>query len=135
MRGREVTIIEDFSIDIIDRANADTIQKEKLFFINLGGYKENEFEEYHYKILSACTDKGEAVRRSKQTTFYKHTGFKGAESHVDEKYGIDVDDIFEISDILSPALKQKFSVVLTPSDDMQNDEIHCGYIMLEKLAR
>jgi hypothetical protein len=26
----------------------------QLFFINLGGYKENEFEEYHYKMLAVA---------------------------------------------------------------------------------
>ena len=71
-------------------------QKTRLFFINLGGYKENEFEEYHYKMLTACEDKSVAIQAAKQTAFYKHTGFKGATSHIDDKYGVDVDDILRL---------------------------------------
>ncbi len=43
-------------------------RKTKLFFINLGGYKENEFEEYHYKMMLLLQrDKVEAIRKSKRT--------------------------------------------------------------------
>jgi hypothetical protein len=35
--------------------NTDTSSPEQLFFINLGGYKENEFEEYHYKMITVAT--------------------------------------------------------------------------------
>jgi hypothetical protein len=38
-----------------------------LFFINLGGYKENEFEEYHY---AGCSHKlALATKKSKATAF------------------------------------------------------------------
>jgi hypothetical protein len=42
---REVTIVDNFSIEIVAKKTVSN----NLFFINLGGYKENEFEEYHYK--------------------------------------------------------------------------------------
>jgi hypothetical protein len=42
---REVTIVDNFSIEIVAKKRFQII----CFFINLGGYKENEFEEYHYK--------------------------------------------------------------------------------------
>ena len=106
---------------------------EKLFFINLGGYKENEFEEFHYKMLAVAGDKGVAIQQAKQTVFYKHTGFKGAESHVDDRYGIDVDDVYEISDILSISVKEQYAIKLSKQLSIQEDELHLGYFKLDKL--
>ncbi len=105
----------------------------KLFFINLGGYKPGEFEEYHYKMLVAATGKGMAIQQAKQTAFYKHTGFKGATSHIDDKYGIDVDDVDEINDILPAHLKEKYAILLSPAEHTHTDEMVLGYTMLDKL--
>lgn len=104
-----------------------------LFFLNLGGYKPNELEEYHYKMLVAAPNKGVAVQRAKQTAFYKHTGFKGATSHIDDKYGVDVDDIYAIQDILHPFLKLQYRIMLSPAPDEKEDEIHLGYFILHNL--
>jgi hypothetical protein len=132
---RVVTKVGNYNIEIAEKATAPkATTAAKLFFINLGGYKPNEFDEFHYKMIVACADKGEAIRQAKQTAFYQHIGFKGATSHVDDKYGVDVDDLYEITDILSPQLKEKYSIVLTASDPVQKeDEIHLGYFKLDKL--
>ena len=45
-----VTQIDGHSITVVSKEEK-LEQEDKLFFINLGGYKENEFEEYHYKVL------------------------------------------------------------------------------------
>ena len=129
---QKVTYVDGFSIEIVDR-NEKINNTEKLFFINLGGYKENEFEEYHYKVLAVANTKAEAIKKSKQTTFYKHCGFKGATSHIDDKFGIDVDDINEIEDILSEAFKSKFQVKITKSSSEVEDEKHIGYLKLDKI--
>jgi len=63
-------------------------------------------------MIVAAGDKGEAVKQAKNTAFYKHTGFKGADSHIDKKYGVDVDDFFEIADI-SP--QQSFLFTYMPT--------------------
>ena len=47
---REVTIVDNHKIEIVAKENA-VANSTQLYFINLGGYKENEFEEYHYKIV------------------------------------------------------------------------------------
>jgi hypothetical protein len=130
---REVQSVDDYKIGIVKREEKESAQKEKLFFINLGGYKQNEFEEFHYKILIVATDKGAAVQRSKQTLFYKHTGFDGAPSHIDDKYGIDVDDIYEIEDILSPSLKEKYTIQITPAGNASEDELHLGYLKIDRI--
>jgi hypothetical protein len=85
--------------------------------------------------VTAATDKGEAIRRSKQTAFYKHCGFKGAESHIDDKYGIDVDDLYEIEDILPEEIKNKYGISLSYVDDAIPDELHIGYIKIDKLLQ
>ncbi len=135
---REVTAVDGFTITAIEKmgdAPINTLDTNgpKLFFINLGGYKQNEFEEYHYKMLTVAGNKGEAIQKAKQTAFYKHTGFKTAESHIDDKYGVDVDDIYAIEDILPEAVKQRYNLVLTPNADAATDEMHLGYFILSKL--
>ena len=132
---RQVSVVDDYAVAINTKVYMEAVsENKKLFFINLGGYKENEFEEYHYKIITAATDKGEAIRKSKQTAFYKHVGFKGAESHIDDKYGIDVDDLHAIEDILPGEIKDKYSITLLQSNN-DPDELHIGYLKIEKLLQ
>lgn len=131
---REIKVVDDFAVTIIDKTStAHSSPNNKLFFINLGGYKENEFEEYHYKIVTVAKDKGEATRKSKQTAFYKHVGFKGAESHIDDKYGIDVDDLYQVEDILPCEAKEKYSISLAFDENTKPDELHIGYLKMDKL--
>jgi hypothetical protein len=129
---REVTHVDGYAVRVRSRADS-AASTHKLYFINLGGYKPGEFEEYHYKTIIAGPDKGAAVRRSKETTFYKHIGFKGAESHIDDKYGIDVDDAHEIADILPTDTKGTFSLEVMPATSGVEDDLHIGYVQLAKL--
>ena len=133
---REVKNVNPFAVEISERQQLPIDgngTKQKLFFINLGGYKQNEFEEYHYKMLVAAEDKSVAIRLAMGTAFYKHTGFKGASAHVDDKYGVDVDDVYEIEDILSSNIKEKYKISLTPIDNVVEDELNIGYFKLDKL--
>ncbi len=132
---REVNYVDGYTVQVYRKEGASSIMQPKtnIFFINLGGYKENEFEEFHYKMLVACENKSLAIQRAKKSAFYKHTGFKGANSHIDDKYGVDVDDIFEIEDILSPHLKEKYGLLLSPATNVDEDELKLGYFRLEKL--
>jgi hypothetical protein len=130
---REVKTVDGHKIEIADKKDVASSKKEKLFFINLGGYKQNEFEEYHYKMLTVSGDKGIAIQKAKQTAFYKHTGFEGAASHIDDKYGIDVDDIYEIEDILPSHLKEKYSIQIAKDEVEKEDEIQLGYLKIDKI--
>jgi len=127
---REVTSVNGHEVAVVLKNESKQNSPFKLFFINLGGYKQNEFEEFHYKMIIAATDKAAAVSISKQTAFFKHTGFKGATAHVDDKFGVDVDDIYEITDILPPAAKEKYSILVTPRDSLAEDEMNLGYFKL-----
>ncbi len=130
---REVTLVDDFAIAIVEKINTTVAPTNKLFFINLGGYKRGEFDEFHYKMLVVASSKEAAITKAKQTAFYKHTGFVGAPSHIDDKYGIDVDDVFEIKDILPQTLKSKYSIAIQPTTNSVADELHLGYFRLDKL--
>ena len=131
---REVKKVGEYDISIISRENKlPAKDTARLFFLNLGGYKQEEFEEFHYKILIAALDKAEAVQEAKETAFYIHTGFKGATSHIDDKYGVDVDDVYEITDILPEPVKEKYCITVSPSKQGSEDKLHLGYIRLDKL--
>lgn len=129
---REVTTVDNFSISIGTKKTIEN--SRKLFFINLGGYKENEFEEYHYKTLTVAESLGLAAKVAKATTFYKHFSFEGATSHIDDKYGIDVDEIYNVDDILAPIFKEKYSIQITPSETtLEEDILHIGYLKIDKI--
>ena len=130
---RVVSRVNGHEIAVIPVSEKPASQNQQLFFINLGGYKENEFEEFHYKLIAAAPDKAAAIREAKQTAFFKHTHFEGANSHIDDKYGVDVDDIYEIEEILSPETKQQYALLLTPAIDSTEDILHLGYFKLDKL--
>jgi hypothetical protein len=124
---REVTAVDGFRVEIgtEDAPAAAT----RLYFVNLGGYRPGDFEEYHYKMLAASPDMAGAVKRSKATAFYRHMGFNGAESHVDDKFGVDVDDLHLVEDLLP----EKFSIRLYPDPELPDDALHIGYFPIKKL--
>ncbi|MES2004937.1 MAG: DUF1543 domain-containing protein [Bacteroidota bacterium] len=132
---RTVTEVDGFRISLVTKAEATETGNNgyRLFFLNLGGYKENEFEEYHYKLLVVARDKGAAIQQAKQTAFYRHTHFEGADSHIDDKYGVDVDDLYEIEEILSREIKEKYTISITPNTEVIKDEWHLGYTKLSSL--
>jgi hypothetical protein len=41
-----------------------------------------------------------ASKKAETSTFYKHCGFEGAPSHIDDEYGVDIDNIYNVTDIL-----------------------------------
>ncbi|SEW54292.1 DUF1543 domain-containing protein [Chitinophaga arvensicola] len=129
---REVNIVDGYQVKVVEKKES-TGQDVQLFFLNLGGYKPDEMEEFHYKILSVQKDIGVAIRESKQTTFFKHTTFGNATSHVDDKYGVDVDDVHAVKDILPAYLKERYTLEITPVTDAGADVLHLGYFQLSKI--
>jgi hypothetical protein len=130
---RAIVQVNGYNISIVPKTAQEIYQTVKLFFINLGGYKKNEFEEFHYKMLVASEDKSAAIAISKQTAFFKHTHFDEANSHIDDKYGIDVDDLYQIEDILDAETKSKYSILLSPAISITEDALHLGYFKLNTL--
>ncbi|MBC7417385.1 MAG: DUF1543 domain-containing protein [Pedobacter sp.] len=130
---QEVTMVEGHEVKVVTAAE-EVINDAQLFFINLGGYVKGSFDEAHFKMLLAAPTKAEAIRQAKETKFYKNAGFSGATSHIDDKYGVDVDDIFEINDVLSKDIKSEFKLKLTKSSSNKQDEMHLGYLPLANLS-
>ncbi|MEI8110640.1 MAG: DUF1543 domain-containing protein [Chitinophagia bacterium] len=132
---REINRVGEYSIQVHARNTKQAINNiTRLYFINLGGYKPGDFEEYHYKLLIAADSKSEAIREAKNSIFYKHTGFKGAESHVDDKYGIDIDDSYQIEELLSADTLQQFSISILPNTTEKEDSLQIGYTKLSSLS-
>src|SRR5450432_31459 len=141
---RQINSVDGYSIHIEEvgfmQSLKDRPKKEfDLFFINLGGYKENEFDEFHYKMLVVADNLDKAKDKAKKTAFFKHVTLPStannptATSHIDDKYGIDVDDIYAVEDILPAHLKEKFTVAITPNKPSVDDEFHLGYFKLVDL--
>jgi hypothetical protein len=133
---REVTETDGNAIHVIPKEKSKKGEplSDKLFFLNLGGYKKDSFEEYHYKMLVVGKEKSIAIRKAKESAFYKHTGFTGADSHIDDKYGVDVDDLYEIEDILPGHIKEKYCLQITPTAIGLKDEWYLGYTKLSSLT-
>ena len=132
---RQITKVGNHTIAVANKTTGNSTTDEKLFFLNLGGYKKNEFEEYHYKALAVAPTKSKAISAAKKSTFYKHFNIAGAPSHIDEQYGIDVDDLHEINDVISASYKEKYELIISSCDlPYYDDQIHLGYLTLKKLA-
>jgi hypothetical protein len=131
---RPVTAVDGYAISVNQGNAATSPLAHKLFFLNLGGYKQGVFDEFHYKMLAVAANKGEAIKQAKATAFYKHTGFKGAPSHIDDKWGVDVDDVYEIADILPATDRARFSLHIEPTTSAASDSLLLGYITFDKLA-
>lgn len=129
---REVNTVDGYAVKIVTRNNSNS-QNSKLFFINLGGYQPNKFEEQHYVVLTVQDDFASAAKNAKETFFFKHNHFAGANSHIDDKYGIDVDDIYNVEEILNPAQKESYQIELIPNTDVPEDKINLGYFKLSNL--
>jgi hypothetical protein len=89
------------------------------------------FEEFCFKLVIVADEKGIAIRNAKAMAFYQHTGFEGATSHVDDKYGIDVEDAHEIIDILPPSLTETYAIDIGRNPH-EEEELHLGYFPLAK---
>jgi hypothetical protein len=130
---REVTAVDNYRVTVVPKSDA-VANDGQLYFFNLGGYQPNDLEEYHYKVLTVADTLADATKKAKASAFYEHFGFKGANSHIDDKYGIDVDDVYKVADILDPATKAKYAIQITPSEiPLAEDILHIGYLPLSKL--
>ena len=134
---REVNRVDGFCISVVPAANRlSATEANKLFFINLGGYLPNRLEEQHHVVLTVQPDRALAIQQAKKAVFFKTNtiaALKGANAHIDDKYGIDVDDIYKIEEMLPPAHKANYHIRITPDTTLPEDELHLGYFRLDKL--
>ena len=129
---QEVKFADGYEVKIVEKGEKSSA--EQLYFLNLGGYKPGFFEEFHEQHLMVGQSMGEIVKRAKATEFYQTMGFEGAVSHIDDKHGVDIDDIFNVNDILPAAMKEKYSIVLIKSDaEDQKNPMGLGYLKIDKV--
>jgi hypothetical protein len=129
---REITCVDGYEVMIADKV--EPAGKEyHLFFLNLGGYVAGLFDEPHYKILTVQPDKATAMKHAKSTQFYKEMRFPKASSHVDDKYGLDVDDIYDVNEILPPKQKEQYVIKIIKNGALADDKINLGYFKLNTL--
>lgn len=108
----------------------------KLYFINLGGYQEGKFEEYHHKLITVQPGKAAAIKAAKQEGFF----IQAAGSHVDDQYGVDIDDLYNVEDILPEALKAEYCLIFKDIPEQealnnQEDTWQIGYTKLSQLEK
>ena len=142
---REVNCVDGYTVSVEKLNPGKGIDQRakrssNLFFLNLGGYKANELEEFHYKILVVADGPEQAKTQARATAFYKHTGLAAeqpgthrAEAHIDDKYGVDIDDIHAVQDILPVAVKQQYWLQLQKIETCLADLLHLGYFRLQDL--
>jgi uncharacterized protein DUF1543 len=137
---REVTSVNGYPVLVRERAGEtteDTRGDHALFFINLGGYREHQFDEAHYKMLIVARDMDGAKKIAKRDAFYLHTSIpdgaahRNAVAHIDDKYGIDIDDAHEVQDILPASSKGRYRILIGDAGAAgPEDDMHLGYVKL-----
>lgn len=131
---KEVTHVDGYAISVEQiYSSAVFDEKDKLFFINLGGYVKGMFEESHYKVLAVAQSLAGASEKAKKTDFFKTTGYAESRSHIDDKYGIDVDDVYNVEEILPSSVKGGYYIRIIKDDAVVEDQINQGFISLSKL--
>ncbi|RWU07546.1 DUF1543 domain-containing protein [Pedobacter chitinilyticus] len=125
---RIVNHVDGYQVDVVEKA-VQSVANQKLFFLNLGGYQSNVFEEIHYKMLMVAKDKATATANAKSSPFFKQY----FSPHIDDKYGVDVDDVFDIEEVLPLAMKQQYAIQFTKAEDLPIDEVVLGYMPVDKL--
>ncbi|OKS86489.1 DUF1543 domain-containing protein [Mucilaginibacter polytrichastri] len=131
---REVTKVDSYAINIVAQNTETQASPDKLFFLNLGGYTTGKLEEQHYTVLTVQHNRILAAQAAKKTLFFKTNSLKGiATAHIDEKYGVDVDSVHQIEEMLSTEFKEKYQIVMSDGADLPEDEIHLGYFKLDKI--
>ena len=142
---REVKRVGDYGITLVNQVNSSVTQASQdtqLYFINLGGYLPNQFEEFHYKTLVVAASVSKATAQVKKSTFYRDFTFDNANpavsgvatSHVDDKHQLDMDDIHCVADLLP----NEFALFIHELNEQQKselplDELHIGYLSLKQL--
>jgi hypothetical protein len=131
----KVQYVDGYKVNIRKKTEIKTPDHGlKLYFINLGGYKENEFEEYHKKLFAVAPTVSEALGKVMNTNFMieyspESLGLAGS-AHLDDQFKIDfdADDIICVSDTLGDAYDLELEAVSEhPENEMTVGYTHINY--------
>lgn len=140
---RAISKVDNYAIKLVESSNqAQSANDLKLFFINLGGYQRGSFEEFHYKLLIIAATQADAIKQAKQSEFYKAFTYKDKESpfnaasHIDDKFEVDIDDIYNVNDLISnvrlliePITNERHELVYA------DDKEYVGYLSIKNLRK
>ncbi|MBF2719887.1 DUF1543 domain-containing protein [Psychrobacter sp. NG254] len=139
---RAITTIDNFAIKLIESSEkVENSADLKLFFINLGGYQQGSFEEFHYKLLIVAPNQADAIKQAKKSDFYKQFTFKDeaspfdAASHIDDKFEVGIDDIYNVNDLLSNAQLLIEPISDTGELNALEDKEYVGYLSIKNLKK
>ena len=141
---RAITKVGNHTVKLIESDNqAANDNGLKLFFINLGGYQRGSIEEFHHKLLIVADNQKDAIKQAKQSEFYQQLTFKdkdtpfNAASHIDDKFQVDIDDIYDVNDLVS-----NIQILIEPrihnSHELTNadeDKEYVGYLSIKNLRK
>ena len=141
---RAITKVGNHTVKLIESDNqAANDNGLKLFFINLGGYQRGSFEEFHHKLLIVADNQKDAIKQAKQSEFYQQLTFKdkdtpfNAASHIDDKFQVDIDDVYNVNDLVS-----NIQILIEPmihnSHKLANadeDKEYVGYLSIKNLRK
>lgn len=121
--GYEIQLVKEFS---------SVDPSKKLYFINLGAYKPNEFTEYHQNAFYVAESFPEAVRRAKselcQGLQTIHKDDVVVLDRVSNSVDFDVDDVLEIREV------DEYSIALIPTASTDRPLPVSAYIKMDFLA-
>ena len=138
---RAISKVDNYAIKLVESSSqAESANDLKLFFINLGGYQRGSFEEFHYKLLIIASSQADAIKQAKQSEFYKAFAYKdkdspfNAASHIDDKFAVDIDDIYNINDLISN-IQLLIEPITNDSHELVNadDKEYVGYLSIKNL--
>jgi len=139
---RAITKVGSYAIKLIEPSQQLKAASDlKLFFINLGGYQQDSFEEFHYKLLIVAPNQADAIKQAKKSDFYKQFTFKdetspfNAVSHIDDKFAVDIDDIYNVNDLLSNVQLLIELVVDSDGVHIKEDKEYVGYLSIKNLRK
>ncbi len=141
---RAITKVDDYAIKLVESSNqVENNHALKLFFINLGGYQQGSFEEFHYKLLIVAANQAEAIKQAKQSDFYKQFTFNdksspfNAASHIDDKFEVDIDDIYNVNDLISNVeiIIEPIVRALDDSLNVVEDKEYVGYLSIKNIKK
>lgn len=140
---RAISKVDDYTIKLVESGSqAESANDLKLFFINLGGYQRGSFEEFHYKLLIVAATQADAIKQAKQSEFYKAFTYKdkdspfNAASHIDDKFEVDIDDIYNVNDLISN-VRLLIEPITNESHELVNadDKEYVGYLSIKNLRK
>ena len=140
---RAISKVDNYAIKLVESSSQVECGSDlKLFFINLGGYQRGSFEEFHYKLLIVAATQADAIKQAKQSQFYKQFTYKdkdspfNAASHIDDKFEVDIDDIYNVNDLISN-VRLLIEPMANDSHELVNadDKEYVGYLSIKNLRK